>query len=325
MSASSGKRRAAEDVPAGDPGDDLVSRTDLKGILAELRTSVVNELSDSISKTIDTKFTAQVEKAFRTYDEKITNRLSDHDMGIADLVKRADTVEQSQKKMKEDINKLQRALAVAESAATEVVQQLELEQFDRQPDPAVLRANTSESVAKEAVLAAFATLFKDADIPDDGFEMVGGTMGISKNFTFRLLGAPGLAARRARKVLDMRRRPDGSWAPNPQVTTPLGRRIDIFLSPDKSPKQLRTELGGRRLFKAFKSAHPNKTVHLDKRAGMVSIDWHPCARVVPAQEQNSYTVQWNPTVVIRAQIDKEGIMSAFNANNGGTAGVQWEI
>ena len=45
--------------------------------------------------------------------------------------------------------------------------------------------------------------------------------------------------------------------------------------------QLRTELGGRRFLKAFQAVHPNGACHHDKRTGQVSVQWKPCARVVP--------------------------------------------
>ena len=73
----------------------------------------------------------------------------------------------------------------------------------------------------------------------------------------RFIGSEAIAARRAEKCLQLRRLPDGFWRPNPKVTSPMNREIGVYTYPDKRPKQLRTEFGGRRLLNAFRAVHPN--------------------------------------------------------------------
>ena len=199
------------------------------------------------------------------------------------------------------------------------------EAFDRAPDPTILRINAGEMIAHGAVLEAVRRLAREATLKYEQWELAGPPDGISRNFTLRLSGADGLASRRARKILDLRRNPDGSWRDNPTVMSPLGRNIELYISPDKSPKQLRTEQGGRKLLKAFKAVHPNKSFHLDKRAGVVSVDWSPVAKVEPKIEVNQSTVHWIPGTIERANIDKEQVLGAFNAESGNTAGLQWQI
>ena len=108
----------------------------------------------------------------------------------------------------------------------------------------------------------------------------------------------------------------------------MNREIDVYIAPDKSPKQLRTELGGRRLLKAFRSVHPNGACHLDKRTGQVSVQWKPCARVVPqpsSASDASYVIQWNAAAVSELQISKPQIQSAFDSDMGSQSSVQWSI
>ena len=141
-------------------------------------------------------------------------------------------------------------------------------------------------------------------------------------FSIRFAGPDGLAARRARKCLQVRRQPDGTWRPNPVVVSPMGRRVEIYISLDKSPKQFRTEQGGRKLLKAFKAVHPNRNTHLDRRSGMVSVDWSLCAKIIPNPEPSSYVVQWNVAVLDRAGVSKQDVMNLFNLESGSGAGIQ---
>ena len=319
-SSGSGKRGRgeAEDQPVE---DDVVTRDELDAMLGSFRTTFVEE----ISAAVNAKAGTQVEQLIRTYDAKIQNKFNEQDTTIAALSTRADAVEDAQKSMKLDIERLQRALSVAEATTTEATRAMDEEDFERQPDRCILRLNTAESVARDAVKMAITPLLEEAGLTEAQWNMMGQGGGIAKNFTIRFCGAEGLAARRAKKVLDMRRQPDGSWRPNPQVVTPLQRQVDIYISPDKNPKQLRTEQGCRRLFRAFKAVHPGKTVHQDKRSGVISVDWHACAKVVPSPEPNVYTVQWNVSVLDRAGVNKQSIMEAFNANTGTDANIQWQI
>lgn len=323
MSASSARpnKRSPAEIDVDSAPGESVSRDELDGMLQELRSSLAEEITTAVNQ----KCVGQFERMIRSYDTKVQDRLTDHDATLADLSRRIAASEAEQANTKGDLVRLQRALAVAESAAADATRAINEDEFDRNPDPTILRCNLSESVSRDAVRAALAPLMEDASIAQDQWEIPGPPAGIARNFVVSFKGTAGLAARRARKVLDMRRLASGEWRPNPQVTTPLNRAVDVYISPDKSPKQLRTEQGGRKLFKAFKAVHAGKTSHLDKKTGMVSIDWHPCAKVIPNPEPNSWVVQWNPSVVARASIDKPSVMAAFNAGTGSAAGVQWEI
>ena len=243
---------------------------------------------------------------------------------------RALTIETSQASMLNDIKRLTDALALAESSTSvsEVNRAIADESFDRPPDLSVIRLNTSELVSYSSVLDSIKALMSEAGLNENQWDLLGAPQGIARNFTVRFVGTEAIAARRAQKCLQLRRLPDGSWRPNPKVTTPMNREIDIYISPDKSPKQLRTELGGRRLLKAFRAVIPNSACHLDKRSGQVSVQWKPCARVIPQPSSGSdasYIIQWNVAAVSELQIDKPQIQSAFDSDMGSQSAVQWSV
>ena len=58
---------------------------------------------------------------------------------------------------------------------------------------------------------------------------------------------------------------------------------------------------------------------------MVSVDWSPCAKIIPNPEFNSYVVQWNVAVLDRAGASKQDVMNNFNFETGSDAGIQWQI
>ena len=58
---------------------------------------------------------------------------------------------------------------------------------------------------------------------------------------------------------------------------------------------------------------------------MVSVDWSPCAKIIPNPEPNPYAVQWNAAVLDRAGVSKQDVMNNFNLETGSDAGIQWQI
>ena len=311
-------RRGRGDASADD-GDVFAKKSDLEPLLSDFKES----LGEDVRPLAEQLTGAKVEDFFRNYDNGIQKRLSGHDAEIADLNKHIAAIETDHDKFKADLAKMQDALALTEATAAQTVRVFQEEDFDRQPDLTLVRPNASELVARPAVLDSIKPWLSDAGFQEDHWGMIGGSSGISRNCPVRSAGPDGLASRRARKCLQVRRQPDGTWRPNPMVVSPMGRRVEIYISPDKSPKQLRTEQGGR--LKAFKAVHPNKNTHLDKRSGMVPVGWSPCAKTIPNPEPNSCVVQWNVAVLDRAGVSKQDVMNFFNLESGTDAGIQWQI
>lgn len=319
MASGSGKRGRAED--GENDANDFVT----KGELSEMLSKFKGGFAEDVTATLSTKCGARMEELIRTYDTMTQKRFGEQDANISDLNARTAKLEEDQKKMDENVQRLQAALAVAESTTAEASRAVADEAFDRAPDLTLVRVNASESVSHTVVKDAIKVLMTEADMKNEAWELLGNPAGIARNFTIKLCGAEGLAVRRAKKFMDLRRDAAGAWRSNPTVRTPLGRDVELFLSPDKSPKQLRTEQAGRKLLRAFRAVHPNRSVHLDKRAGTVSVDWVLCAKVVPNPEPGSTTVQWNVAALEQTGVSKCQIMSVFNSESGSAAGIQWQI
>ena len=72
--------------------------------------------------------------------------------------------------------------------------------------------------------------------------------------------------------------------------------IEIFASPDKNMKQIRTELAAKRLHRALSVLTVGKDIHHNKRSGIISIDWKPVAKV-EAKPNDDFSITWNAPIL----------------------------
>ena len=114
------------------------------------------------------------------------------------------------------------------------------------------------------------------------------------------------------------RLPDGGWN-DFFVKDPSGHQIKLYLSIDKSPKQLRKEREGKRLFnlvkeqltQAGKAAEIPKLSLLRKDA-VVSHNWRPVAKVVVAEKRASAsTVRCILSEMARIGLDRKKLTDSF--------------
>ena len=98
--------------------------------------------------------------------------------------------------------------------------------------------------------------------------------------------------------------------------------IEIFASPDKNMKQVRTELATKRLHRAVTEIAEGKAVHHNKRSGVISIDWKPVAKV-EAKPNDDFTITWNAPIVADLGIDKQLVLDKFNAEGPTSSGIEW--
>ena len=299
-------------------GDDAttITRAEFHGLLETFRADITTDITSALAD----KTSARIEQLVSKIDESFTRRLNAQELIVSDLSARTAALENDKTDFNAKLERLQAALAVAEVAprATEIDGT-----FDRAPDPTVIRLSTKELISPEAARDALRPWFEEADIGNDAWEVIPtGGGGISRHLVVSLKGQPNLAARRVRKLLDLRRLPAGGWKPNPQVRTPIGRNIEIFASPDKNMKQVRTELGTKRLHRALTEAAAGKPLHHNKRSGVVSIDWKPVAKL-EAKPNDDFAIQWNAPTVAALGIDKQLVLDKFNADGPTSSGIEW--
>eukprot|EP00973_Karenia_brevis_P047474 6591239-Karenia_brevis.AAC.1 len=74
--------------------------------------------------------------------------------------------------------------------------------------------------------------------------------GISRDWAVKFVGVGGSGsnARRAKKAMQALRKDDGEWEKS-YAEAPTSAAAQIYVSPDKSPKQRKTEIASKRLLK----------------------------------------------------------------------------
>ena len=209
------------------------------------------------------------------------------------------TLQEAQtKNVWEEVAKLQKALATAEAGTAPV--RMDMADDDRPPNPTFLKVRAGDSVSFEAVKEAVDKLTFQAGTPSDGREVIGER----KFFSLQFKGEVGLAAGRARKVLQIIK--FGGAGGRFQKLVAGGQ--PLWVDPDKSPKQERTEAGGRRLKKLIAEVYSTRNVGLFHDEAVVAIDAKPLVRVC-SPSPDSIFLEWHPDHpgegIDRARIESE--------------------
>ena len=95
---------------------------------------------------------------------------------------------------------------------------------------------------------------------------------LAKRFVAKFDGEPALAAKRAKQVLDLMRRPGGGWR-QLVVQRPDGTPEDVYISADKSRAALRCELDTRTLGRVLSEMAPRAGFETVRRDHLVSWRW----------------------------------------------------
>ena len=255
--------------------------------------------------------------AVETSVSECQGTLEKHERDIAFLLQHVKQIESSKEGLEQKAKDLETRLAVAEQVEPIASDS----NFDRPPNPTVVKANAKVHLSKEAVTAAFATLVEKVSLPADCFKVNGSPVG--QYFTFQFLGAPNLARDRARKVLQSLRQEDGSWD-RFLVKNPEGSLVQVFLGPDKSPKQVKTEILSKKLAAIIEAKGFNE-VHANRRQGQVCVSWRPLC-MVEITGRESADILWDTEYAVQIKIDRASVHNAFQTASISTAAssVKWE-
>ena len=233
---------------------------------------------------------------------------------ISDVIKRLTHLEVSNKELKE-------RLAVAESA--EPPPRTGQPQFDRTADPTVLKANCKSNVSKNAVSAAIRIIGGKAKINPKMYFIVGDP--VSKFFTIRFKGTPTLAQEYAKQLLGALQSENEEgrieWE-RVLVKDPAQSLVQLYIGPDKSPKQIRTETLSKRLGGIIEGLGHSQ-VDVRRRQGEVLVDWQPLA-MVEVNGPEDVRVLWDNDFREKLGIDKDAVTTQlFTWNSPNRTPVPW--
>ncbi|CAK0800876.1 unnamed protein product, partial [Prorocentrum cordatum] len=173
--------------------------------------------------------------------------------------------------MAEQIKVLQRELATANQQP--IKQQYIGRDFDREIDATIIKVHADGLVTLAKATESLTKFVAGCDIRESDFTVTGNDT--AKFFTVKFTGLPGPASRRVQKVLDSMRSPNGTWVRIYADAVSGHGTVELRMGPDKSPKQIKTEIVGKRLRQAMEREFPNHVWRVDRTKAWITAGWAP--------------------------------------------------
>jgi len=296
---SGASKRANSDLNADDKEGQPGLHDELESILGDLGTSLSASISASIGVQVVSAVNESVTSALTRMQARNEARFSENE-------RRMDEHDATLLQQAEAIKSLQGGLAQAEKDTPDRSNFVSAD-WERLPDPAVLVAGTNSLVAKTDIERVLRTWLADYCKPEH-VTFKGPPLGNRFRIVFE--GKAGLGARRASQCFDTLRTNDG-WQrfktnlPSAQVDT-----VDIFINPDRNPKQNAEGATIRRIIKTSKSIYPDKKFTPIWKGAAVACDFVPFVRVL-CNSKESTELKRNPTAITTLQLDKPAMEKAF--------------
>ena len=124
----------------------------------------------------------------------------------------------------------------------------------------------------------------------------------SKWWTLKMGGVPRAAATRVGKLLSSLQDKDGKWKQT--AVHSGGSSVRLFISPDKSPKQVTTEIHTKLARKALEAAYPKLAWRAQPRDGVITIDQVPLVKIVADKRKVSHP-EFNMDALRQLGVDYE--------------------
>ena len=193
------------------------------------------------------------------------------------------------------------------------------EQYDRVPDAGILKITSKQNVGKKEVQFELEEWLTECNLQND-FILRGPALG--KFFTLAFAGVGRIAATKCKQAQDSIRRPDGSWRKF-HVTSPTKSEVEIFVNEDISPKEARVQQAVKKLHRILAAADQSREYHKQRRAGTISVNWVPIAKITAPESNIPVEVRWNMEAINKFNVDKEAVMASFKVDTPSTETVEW--
>ncbi|CAK0838174.1 unnamed protein product, partial [Prorocentrum cordatum] len=217
---------------------------------------------------------------------------------------RADKVEADQAKMRQQISAMEQTLAMAEAAIPCDVQKLAT--WDRTPDPTVFSIGAPRAIAPAAVKAALAEWIQASGVPVDQLILHGDVP--QRRFHLQVQG--GAAAHGRALALSRALKTSAGFRTFSGFDTG-GVNTPIYVSGDKSPKQVRLELQTKRLQRIIQDAYHDHHIGAQRSKGIVTIDAVPLVMVEVKGPDEPSKLRWDMPILARFKVDKQPLVAAF--------------
>ena len=215
------------------------SKAEVDALLDQLSRDINGHTDKALGEMRD-GINSATARTIRAIDKAHTDRCNELSAEVAGVGSRCAALESDHREIWDAIRSLRKGLSSAESAVRGNTTDAFLDEWDAPPDPAELVINCRETMGRLAIISALEPLIDlmaMENLPDGRkpWKIMGGRAG--SRFQLVFLGEEGLAARRARKFIEVGLKDEsGEWK---EVTArnARGESKPLFIGPSKSKKQ----------------------------------------------------------------------------------------
>ena len=321
------KRRAGEET-CNNPDQPLL-RGDLEGMLAEAARQAAVACEEAFAEAC-AKQTANFTNLVRQYDVQMSARVGQVEGDVKDLKTAQAATDDKQAELWTKVQALERALAMAEADAHAVLNGTLDTSFDRVPDATILRINSATPVLKEPLQLFLDKWLVDLNLKQEDATLTSGKPDSEacKYWKVQLNGLPRTAAGRVSNLLHSLREENGDWKPT--AVQSGGTAVRLFISADKSAKQITTEIHTKAAKKAMEQLHPTLSWRVQTKEGTLLVDQVPVIRIVADKRKQSHP-EFNESAMQNLGINREAAKARIKEvtnDTGGSSGAavcHWSI
>jgi len=235
-----------------------------------------------------------------------------------------ETAQVSTKKTTESVVK---RLNIAETVEVdEYKSALSLSDFERTPNPAILKVNVGERgarISRDALTDALAGILAHLNMDIIDFDIRGPPIGSRFTVLCCKLGTVATGDTRATCIMDYLRN-HGDWIPT-SAQNPDGVPKRIYFERDKNPRQERMEALTRKAAAIIKEYNPGIAANIKPvgRDGKVYHNLHNLVKVVVEGPALAH-LEWDPKCAAELVIDRVKVNTAWAQSGRVDDGIAWE-
>ncbi|CAK0848170.1 unnamed protein product, partial [Prorocentrum cordatum] len=224
---------------------------------------------------------------------------------------RTSALEAEQENLRHEVHRMQQSLAMAESAASsEGIYVARLATWDRETNLRLVSIITETEVTKKDLLEGSAEWLDHAKVKREHIEIIGPSAP-GKRFAVNCPGGEA-GTTRAQALVRAQRDPTGKWRKF-SATGVDGYGTNIYIGPDRNPKQMHRVVQTNKLQQLLQRALPNAEWWSERQLVWVHCGDLPLVEVIPGAAPNDPSkLAWSPAANAQYNVDKEQISRAFH-------------
>ncbi|CAK0820764.1 unnamed protein product, partial [Prorocentrum cordatum] len=247
---------------------------------------------------------------FQAQQEHVAKSLAAHARDVAKVGERAGALAEEKRRMRAHIDDIEKTLAMAEKEIP-IIDFQALEAWSRLPDARVFSVGAPELVGPVQVRAGISDWLTAAGLDNSMVRLDSSVP--STRFNIVVEGGLDVAIPRAQALARHLRNPA---APNRwrsfQCQTVGGGSVPLYVSPDKSPQQVRMEIQTSLPVSILSEGVPGQAFSAQRARGIIASQGVKLAKLEMGDRREAdTTIRWNMDMVSRLAIDRDAIVERF--------------